>query len=76
MPYEFAPHEEDLEPEAGGSRLGGPPRKHTAAGILDPPVPPRKSPRPTPAIPRPAIRIVAILILVGIAAAMIVYFWK
>ena len=38
--YEFTKAEEKLEPQASGSRFG-PPRKHTAAGLLDPPqVPP------------------------------------
>ncbi len=76
MPYAFEHHDEELEPEAGGSRLGGPPRKHTAAGVLDPPVPPRKPPSPIPTIPRPLLRILAILILLGLAAGIIVYFWK
>ena len=33
--YEFTKTEEKLEPQAAGSRFG-PPRKHTAAGLLDP----------------------------------------
>jgi len=38
--YEFTKAEEKPEPQASGSRFG-PPRKHTAAGLLDPPqVPP------------------------------------
>lgn len=76
MPHEFHPREQEPEPEAGGRRTGGPPTKHTAAGVLDPPVPPRKPPSPIPAIPRPAVRILAILILLAIAAGIIVYFWR
>lgn len=76
MPHEFAPHEDDLKPEAGGSRLGGPPRKYTAAAILDPPVPPPKPFGRTPAIPHPLVKFVAILILIGLAVAAIVYFWR
>jgi len=34
--YEFTKAEEKPEPQASGSRFG-PPRKHTAAGLLDPP---------------------------------------
>jgi hypothetical protein len=33
--YEFTPLEEEPEPQASGSRFG-PPRKYTAAGLLDP----------------------------------------
>jgi hypothetical protein len=77
MPYEFRRHEEELEPEAGGSRLGGPPHKHTAAGVLDPPVPPRKPPSPIPAIPPSVIvKIFAVLILLGVGAAVVFMFLK
>lgn len=73
MPYAFNPREEEPEAEAGGRRIGGPPNKYTAAGVLDPPVPPRKPPGPIPAIPRSAlIKIIAIVILLGIGA--IVFF--
>jgi hypothetical protein len=75
MPHTFQPREEEPEPEAGGSRLGGPPRKHTAAGVLDPPVPPRKPLSPIPGIPRPIFRILTMAILIGIAAAIILYFY-
>lgn len=77
MPYEFKRREEDPEPEAGGSRLGGPPHKHTAAGVLDPPVPPRKPLGPIPAIPRSIlVKIFAVLILLGIAVSTFLYFYK
>jgi hypothetical protein len=33
--YEFTPLEKELEPQPSGSRLG-PPRKYTAADLLDP----------------------------------------
>jgi hypothetical protein len=35
MPYDFNPREEELEPQAGGSRRGGPPRKYTSAAVMD-----------------------------------------
>jgi hypothetical protein len=77
MPHEFIRREEELEPQAAGSRFGGPPRKHTATGVLDPPFPPKKPLGPIPAIPRPLfIRFFAILILVGLAVAMLATFWK
>jgi hypothetical protein len=75
MPHTFQPREEEPEPEAAGSRLGGPPRKHTAAGVLDPPVPPRKPPSPIPAIPHPIVKILALAFLVGIALTTILYFY-
>ncbi len=79
MPHAFTPREDDPEPAASGSRLGGPPTKRTAAGVLDPPGPPRrpiKGSGPTPRIPRPVIRALALLILLGLVAAVIAYFWK
>jgi hypothetical protein len=76
MPHEFTGREEELEPQAAGSRFGGPPRKHTATGVLDPPFPPKKPLRPIPAIPHVFIRFFVILILVGLAVAMLATFWK
>lgn len=68
MPHEFHPREKEPEAEAGGRRIGGPPSKHTATGVLDPPVPPRKPPGPIPAILRSTlIKIFAIAILIGLA---------
>lgn len=68
MPHSFHPREEEPEAEAGGRRIGGPPSKHTTAGVLDPPVPPRKPPGPIPAIPRSTlIKIFAVVILLGLA---------
>ena len=49
MPYEFAEYEFELEPEASSAHCGGPPRKLTGVGVLDPPVPPKRPPRPIPA---------------------------
>jgi hypothetical protein len=42
MPYEFTEWEHEPEPEASSSRTGGPPRKVTGIGILDPPSPPKR----------------------------------
>jgi hypothetical protein len=42
--YEFTGLREEPEPQASGSRFG-PPRKHTAAGLLDPPQFPPIRPR-------------------------------
>jgi hypothetical protein len=40
VPYEFREWEEELEPQASGQRVGGPPRKPNGIGVLDPPRPP------------------------------------
>jgi hypothetical protein len=77
MAHEFIPHEQEPEPQASGSRLGGPPRKHTAAGVLDPPFRPKKPVPPTPAIPLSAIfRLFVILILVSLAVSVMLMLWK
>ena len=39
MPYEFDENAFELEPVASSARSGGPPRKLTGIGVLDPPVP-------------------------------------
>jgi hypothetical protein len=36
MPHEFIDGADELQPQAGSSRLGGPPRKSTLAGVLNP----------------------------------------
>jgi len=76
MAYEFTPYEQELEPQASGARLGGPPRKQTGIGVLDPPVPPRKPLSPIPAIPRIVFKVLALVILAGVAAAAFVMLWK
>jgi hypothetical protein len=51
MPYEFTEYEHEPEPQASSGRAGSPPRRLTAAGVLDPPVPPKRSPGPLVSIP-------------------------
>ena len=77
MPYEFAEWDDELEAQAGSRRAGGPPRKSTGIGVLDPPGPPSKSGFPSLGLPGFASRIFAALILVAVAAAIgaIVHFW-
>jgi len=36
MSYEFIERADELQPQAGSSRSGGPPRKSTLAGVLNP----------------------------------------
>ncbi|MGB6684432.1 MAG: hypothetical protein WBH24_12370, partial [Candidatus Acidiferrum sp.] len=67
MPYEFREWEEELEPQAASARLGGPPRKWTGIGVLDPPGPPKRPPGPLAALPSSfLIRFLAGMILVSL----------
>jgi hypothetical protein len=70
--YNFADYEDELEPEASSVRSGGPPRKHSGIGVLDPPFPPKRPPGPVPSAPTSVrFRILAGLVLVGLAAAIL-----
>jgi hypothetical protein len=70
--YNFADYEDELEPQASSARSGGPPRKRSGIGVLDPPFPPKRLPGPVPsAPPYLRFRIFAGLILVGLAAAIL-----
>lgn len=72
MAYEFTENEHDFEPKASSARGGGPPRKLTGAGVLDPPIPPKRPPGPIPATPSSLLyRILAALLLAGLADATI-----
>lgn len=67
MPYQFREWEEELEAQASSARLGGPPRKSTGIGVLDPPGPPKRSPGPLAALPASFLgRLLAGLILAGL----------
>ena len=80
MPYQFNEYEDDLEPQASASLGGGPPRKTTAAGVLDPPVPPRRPPGPLASIPaRWWLRVVAAIALLAILVGILAFvsiFWR
>jgi hypothetical protein len=68
MAYEYTEWDQQPEPEASSSRGGGPPRKNTGIGILDPPLPPTsRNPRfaATPFLGR----IIALVILIVMAVA-------
>jgi hypothetical protein len=68
--YDFAENEFELEPQTSSARGGGPPRKLTGTGILDPRFPPKRPPGPIPTIPSSLLfRIFAGLLLAGLAAA-------
>jgi hypothetical protein len=51
MPYEFTEYEREPEPRASSGRAASPPHKLTAAGVLDPPFSPKRSPGPLASIP-------------------------
>jgi len=69
VPYEFAENGDELEPQASSARGGGPPRKLTGTGVLDPPFPPKRPPGPIPAAPTSLLfRILAALLLVVLGA--------
>jgi len=70
--YEFTEDDHEFEPQASPARGGGPPRKLTGAGVLDPPFPPKRPPGPIPATPSSLrFRILAGLLLAGLAAAIL-----
>lgn len=70
VPYDFAEDEFELEPQACSAKAGGPPRKLSGIGVLDPPFPPKRPPGPVPSIPSSLfMRILAGLLLAGVVTA-------
>jgi hypothetical protein len=70
VPYDFAEYEDEPQPQAASARGGGPPRKLTGTGVLDPPFPPKRPPGHIPAFPTSlGFRILAALLLAALAAA-------
>ena len=70
MPYDFPESEFELTSQASSARGGGPPRKLTGIGILDPPFPPKRPPGPIPSVPSSLfVRILAGLLLTGVVIA-------
>ena len=77
MAHDFTPREEEPEAQAAGGRAGSPPRKHTAVGVIDPPVPPKTPVGPIPASPRPVLsNVMAWLVLVGAVLLVLAILWK
>jgi len=71
MAYTFTEWEEEPEAQASSGRTGGPPRKSTGIGVLDPPVRPKKPLGPIPGIPASLLlRIVAGMLLVAVVGAV------
>ncbi|MFY9733292.1 MAG: hypothetical protein WB723_10040 [Candidatus Acidiferrales bacterium] len=76
MPYEHRERDYEPETQASSSRGGKPPRKITGVGVLDPPVPPRKQPRPLGPIPASwLVRIFAVMLLIGLFVCAILLLW-
>jgi len=72
MPYEFTEWEQEPEPQASSGHSTIPPRKFTAIGLLDPPVPPKKPPGPILNIPASTlVRILVILVLAGLLVSIV-----
>jgi len=72
MAYEFMEFEYEPETEASSGHGGQPPSVWTAAGILDPPMAPKRPPGPIPLLPTARVlRIIAAILLVGIGALML-----
>lgn len=65
MPYEFAENEFEPVPASSSARSGGPPRKFTGIGILDPPVPPKRPPASL------FLRVLGGLLLLGLAVGIL-----
>src|SRR5438093_13380498 len=74
VPYDFAENEYELDPQASSARGGGPPRKLTGAGVLDPPFRPKRPPGPIPTVRSSMLfRSLAAAVLTGLATAP--FFW-
>jgi hypothetical protein len=70
MPHDFIEYEPDWEPKASSARWGGPPRKFTGLGVLDPPRPPKRPFGPIPSAPASILWRIAAALLLAVMAAM------
>ena len=69
MAYEFTEWDDDLEAQPSSAHSGGPPRKQTGVGVLEPSESPKKHPVKIPW--DWLLRVVAWLILVALAAGIV-----
>ena len=74
MPYEFSEWEHEPETQTSSSRGGGPPRKITGVGLLDPAVPPKRQGPLFPISATMFLRIFAAILPVSILVSMLHYF--
>jgi hypothetical protein len=73
VPYDFSENDFELEPKSSWAHGGGPPRKRSGIGVLDPPFPPKRPPGPIPRVPYSLlVRILAGLLLAGLGAATLI----
>ena len=76
MAYEFREFEYEPETQASSAHGGLPPGLWTAAGILDPPMPPRRPPGPIRLFPMARVpRIIGAILLAAIGALMLFEFF-
>jgi hypothetical protein len=76
MPHEFAEWEHVPEAQTSSGRSGIPPRKFTAAGVLDPPVPPKRPVGSIPGIPASLLlRVFAGIALAAIIGSVVLIFF-
>jgi hypothetical protein len=74
MAYEFNEWEHEPETQTSSSRGGGPPRKMTGVGLLDPTVPPKRQGPLLPISAAMFLRIFAAIILVGMLVGIFLLF--
>jgi hypothetical protein len=70
MPYEYGEWEHEPETQESSSRRGGPPRKNTGVGLLDPASPPKRRDPLFPVSATMFLRILAAILLVGMLVGM------
>ncbi len=71
MPYEFSEWEQEPETQTSSSHGGGPPRKTTGVGLLDPALPPRQQGPLFPISATMFLRIFAAILLVGMLVGIL-----
>jgi hypothetical protein len=74
MPYEFSSWEHEPETQTSSAPGGGPPRKMTGVGLLDPAVPPKRQDPSFPVSSTMFLRIFAVILLVGILVGVFLLF--
>ncbi len=74
MTYKFGEWDHEPDTQASSSRGGGPPRKTTAIGLLDPEVPSRRQGPLFPISAMVLMRICATVILVGMLVGIFLLF--
>jgi hypothetical protein len=77
MPYEFREWEHEPETQTSSARIGGPPRKATGIGVLDPPGPPKRPFGPLAALPSSfLLRLFAGLLLAAVGIVLLLLLFR